>query len=198
MTNASSAGVRYSQTLELSSDNASVPPPLAAQFESVDLEAISDSAAPALQPVRLRVAEPRCLQEQSNCPFRAFAIRRLLARETQGPNEALAPTERGNVVDVALQLIWEELKDSEGLQRPDLAAVVEAAVDEAMARELPSSDDPWSMRFRALERERTIEVLTEWLTAESTRKPFHVVGHQLPVEVNLGGLRAARPSGSSR
>ena len=93
------------------------------------------------------------------------------------------------MVDLALQLIWEELKDSEGLQRPDRPAIVEAAVDAAMARELPSSDDEWTMRFRALERQRTIEVLTEWLNLESTRKPFHVVGHQLPVEVSLGGLR---------
>ncbi len=71
---------------------------------------------------------------------------------------------------------------------PTVAAIVEAAVDEAMARELPSSNDPWSIRFLALERQRTIEVLTEWLTLESTRKPFHVVGHQLAVEVRLAGL----------
>ena len=43
-------------------------------------------------------------------------------------------------------------------------------------------------RFLALERQRTIEVLTEWLALESTRKPFHVVGHQFQVEVSLGGL----------
>ena len=128
------------------------------------------------------------LQEQSNCPFRAFAIRRLLAKEVQGPNDALAPTERGKVVDLALQLIWEQLKDSEGLRRPDRTAIVEAAVDEAMVRELPSSNDEWTKRFRALERQRTFEVLTEWLNLESTRKRFHVVGHQLPVEVSLGGL----------
>jgi RecB family exonuclease len=100
----------------------------------------------------------------------------------------LAPTDRGKVVDVALQLIWEQLKDSEGLHRPDRTAIVEAAVDEAMARELPSSNDQWTTRFRTLERQRTVEVLTEWLTLESTRKPFHVVGHQLEVEVSLGGL----------
>ena len=175
--------------LELSGESATVPPPLAAQFESAILDVISDSTAPALQTGETPRGGTSLLQEQSNCPFRAFAIRRLLARETQGPNEALAPTDRGNIVDLALQRIWEELKDSEGLHRLDLAAVVEASVDAAMALELLSGEDPWSLRFRALERERTIAVLAEWLIVESTRKPFQVVGHQLPVDVNLGGLR---------
>jgi RecB family exonuclease len=85
-------------------------------------------------------------------------------------------------------LIWAQLQNSDGLRRPDRAAVVEAAVDEAMTEELPPSNDRWTVRFRALERQRTIEVLTKWLALESTRKPFHVIGHQLPVEVKLGGL----------
>jgi probable DNA repair protein len=164
-------------------------PPLPAEFFAFgDLEIISDAMAPALLSGELPRGGTSLLQEQSNCPFRAFATRRLLAKQTEGPNEALAPTERGKVLDAALQLIWEQLKDSEGLQRPDRAAVVEASVDEAMARELPSSSDPWSTRFLALERQRTIDVLTEWLVLESKRKPFHVVGHQHQVELQLGGL----------
>jgi ATP-dependent helicase/nuclease subunit B len=165
-----------------------LPPLLAERFEPAILEAIADSIAPAILCEEAVKGGTSLLQEQSNCPFRAFAIRRLAAKEAQGPNEALAPTQRGKVVDLALQLIWEQLKDSAGLHRADRAAIVAAAVEEAMARELPSSDDPWTRRFHTLERQRTVDVLTEWLTLESTRKPFHVVGHQLPVEVNLGGL----------
>jgi probable DNA repair protein len=165
-----------------------IPPPLAARFDSAILDVISDSSAPALQSGETPRGGTSLLQEQSNCPFRAFAIRRLLAREAEGPNEALAPADRGKVIDLALQLIWEELKDSEGLHRPDRAAIVEASVDAAMARALPPDDTPWTLRFRALERERTIAVLTEWLTIESARKPFHVIGHQLPVDLTLGGL----------
>jgi RecB family exonuclease len=100
----------------------------------------------------------------------------------------MAPTERGKVIDRALQLIWEQLQNSEGLKRPDRAAIVEAAADAAMASQLPPSNDAWTTRFRALERQRTVAVLTEWLDLESTRKPFHVLGHQLPVELTLGGL----------
>jgi probable DNA repair protein len=181
---------------------------LAQQFEPAHLDELSDFAAPALAPGERVHGGTSLLQDQSNCPFRAFAIRRLLAREPQGPSEPLAPTERGNVFDRALQLIWEELKDSTGLARPDLAAVIATAVDEAMAAELPSasgelskaangyanlgasgdaSADAWTIRFRLLERQRTIDVLTEWLSLEARRKPFHVLGHQLEVELALGG-----------
>ena len=172
----------------LTGETIELPAMLASRFESAKLDAISDSTAPALQSAEVARGGTSLLQDQSNCPFRAFAVRRLLARETEGPNDALAPTERGKVIDLALQLIWEQLKDSAGLHRPDRRAIVEAAVDEAMARELHSSSDEWTMRFRELERQRTIEVLTEWLNLESTRKPFHVVGHQLSVDLNLGGL----------
>ena len=170
------------------SEPINVPPPLAEQFHLVHLDMISDSRAPALGFGESARGGTSLLQDQSNCPFRAFAIRRLLAREEQGPNEPLAPTERGRIVDLALQRIWEQLQDSQGLYRPDLAAVIGHAVDEAMASELPSSDDPWTVRFRALERQRTIGVLTEWLEVEAGREPFHVVGHQLEVKVELGGL----------
>jgi probable DNA repair protein len=165
-----------------------VPPPLAAQFAPVALDAIFDAAAPALMSGERARGGTSLLQEQSNCPFRAFAIRRLLAREDEGPNEALAPTERGKVIDRALQSIWEELQNSQGLRRADRAAIVEAAVDAAMASELPPGGDAWTLRFRTLERRRTIEVLTEWLAVEDTRKPFHVLGHQVEVKVELGGL----------
>lgn len=171
-----------------------MPPLLAELFEPANLQAFSDSTAPALESGAVTHGGTSLLQEQSNCPFRAFAIRRLGARQDQGPNEALAPTERGKIIELALQFIWEQLKDSEGLRRADRAAIVENAVKQAMNDVLPtetgSSDNhQWTARFRSLERQRTVDVLTEWLALESTRKPFHVVGHQLPVEVNLGGLR---------
>jgi probable DNA repair protein len=172
----------------IASDAIEMPSLLAERFTPAKLDAIFDSVAPALRSGEVARGGTSLLLEQSNCPFRAFAIRRLLAREAEGPSEALAPTERGKVVDRALQLIWAQLQNSDGLRRPDRAAVVEAAVDEAMTEELPPSNDRWTVRFRALERQRTIEVLTKWLALESTRKPFHVIGHQLPVEVKLGGL----------
>jgi ATP-dependent helicase/nuclease subunit B len=165
-----------------------VAPQLAECFVPAALDAIRDHVAPALAEGEPARGGTSLLQDQSNCPFRAFAVRRLLAREDEGPNEALAPTERGRVIDRALQGIWDELKNSDGLANAQRAAIVARAVDEAMAAELPPAGDAWSRRFRQLERERNIEVLEEWLALEATRTPFHVLGHQMAVELELGGL----------
>ena len=173
---------------EFASESIAPPTPLALRFERAVLEAIADNTAPALRPGEVARGGTWLLQEQSNCPFRAFAVRRLLAKQVEGPNDALAPTDRGKVVESALQLIWEQLKGSEGLRRPDRAAIVERAVDDAMINTLPPSSDPWTVRFRLLERQRTIEVLTEWLTLEETRAAFHVIDHQIEVRLTLGGM----------
>jgi len=173
----------------LAGETIELPQPLALRFEAAELEAISDEVAPRLRSDEVARGGTSLLQEQSNCPFQAFAIRRLLAKQAEGPNEALAPTERGKVVERALQLIWEELEgNSDGLARPDRAEVVARAVDAAMVEELPTRNDAWTARFRLLERERTIAVLNEWLALESKRAPFHVVDHQIDVEMTLGGL----------
>ena len=166
-----------------------LPQPLALRFEAVELEAVSDVTAPVLHTDESARGGTSLLQEQSNCPFQAFAIRRLLAKQAEGPSEAIAPTERGKVVERSLQLIWQELEGSVGLRRPDCGQIVERAVDQAMADELPPPDDAWTTRFRLLERQRTIEVLHEWLALESRRTPFHVMDHQMEVELTLGGLQ---------
>ena len=95
----------------LTGETIELPALLAASFESRTrcYPRLHCTCAPTAEAAR---GGTSLLQEQSNCPFRAFAIRRLLAREDEGPNDALAPTERGKVIDLALQLIWEQLKDS--------------------------------------------------------------------------------------
>lgn len=175
--------------IDLTTQAIDMPEPLALHFAPATLETLSDSVAPALLPDEKARGGTSLLQEQSNCPFQAFAVRRLLAKQAEGPNEALAPTERGNVVERALQLIWEELKGSEGLQRADRDEIVEHAVDTAMSEKLPSRSDAWTVRYRQLERLRTIEVLNEWLEMEARRLPFNVMGHQIDVELTLGGLQ---------
>jgi ATP-dependent helicase/nuclease subunit B len=177
------------ERVPLASESIRIAPSLAESFTAVELEAVRDRRAPALQagePVR---GGTTLLKDQSNCPFRAFAVSRLMAKEEQGPSEALAATERGNIVERALQLIWERLKNSDGLADPKRGEIVAEAVEQAMRLELPKSADAWTERFRQLERQRTIELVEEWLDEEARRQPFAVVAHQLPIEVELAGMR---------
>lgn len=175
--------------LPLSEEEIAPTPSILTRFAPVQMEELIDRNAPPLGPGEAAHGGTWLLQDQSHCPFRAFAIRRLHAKQLQGPHEAMAPFERGNLVERALQFVWDELQESDGLLRADRDAVVAAAVVKAMAEELSATDDPWTLRFRRLEYDRTIAVVNEWLTLEAGRAPFHVIAHQGEVELSLGGLK---------
>lgn len=162
---------------------------LADSFASVALDALADQQAPALTADEKIGGGTALLEDQSACPFRAFAIRRLHARQSEGPNDALSATARGKLVERALQLVWEQLGDSEQLrQHDDCGELLANAVDRALSEEFAPTSDDWTVRFRQLERERTIALLREWLACERKRPPFLVLAHQQPVEMRLGGL----------
>jgi probable DNA repair protein len=176
------AGVAFSEAAPR------IEPSLAGRFAPAALESISDETAPAMAATEALHGGAALLEEQSNCPFRAFAIRRLRAKQDAGPNEALAPFERGRIVERALEWLWKRLENSSELQRAELPRLLAEAVDAAIGSVLDApAGDRWTLRFRALERQRTIEVLTEWLRVEASRPPFRVLGHQLNVELELAG-----------
>lgn len=165
-----------------------LPTPLPLRFAPAALEDVNDVQAPALDAARETASGGTwLLADQSNCPFRAFAIRRLYAEQERGPNEELAATDRGKVVEKALELLWKELQTSEGLKRADLDAQIARAVDEAM-HVLPARGDQWTLRFRQLERERTVAVVREWMELEKQRPAFRVLEHQKELRITLGGL----------
>jgi probable DNA repair protein len=158
------------------------------RFPRAELEALFDSSAPPLDGSEQVRGGTSLLEEQSSCPFRAFATRRLRAAKVEGPYEELEALDRGKLVERALQLIWEELKDSDGLRSAAREAVIARAVDAAMAELLPARDDAWSMRFRLIERERILRLLREWLLVEERRPAFRVTAHQKEVKMRLGGV----------
>jgi probable DNA repair protein len=157
-------------------------------FPRTELEALSDSSAPPLDDGERVRGGTSLLEEQSSCPFRAFATRRLRSAKVEGPYEELEALDRGKLAERALQLIWEELKDSDGLKRAAREAVIARAVDAAMIELLPARDDAWSTRFRLIERERIIRLLREWLLVEERRPAFRVITHQKEVKMRLGGV----------
>jgi hypothetical protein len=62
------------------------------------------------------------------------------------------------------------------------------AADAALDAILPAGEDRWLQRFRRLERERLLVLLSEWLELESRRAPFRVLCHQEKIAFELAGL----------
>jgi len=128
---------------------------------------------------------------QSNCPFRAFAEVRLHAGELREAVTGLSPVERGQIVECALQFVWEHLRDHftlENTHEADLAKIIDRAAQHAMEA-APAPSEDWERRYREIEERRVARLLHEWLASEKQREPFKVVAHQRQVPVEAGGVR---------
>ena len=134
----------------------------------------------------------RVLEDQAACPFRAFAIHRLSAREYDAPDIGISPSERGNVAHEALEYFWREIgSQSELLVRTaaEIDSVIESCVSAALDSRLSRRHKNASLeRSRALEQSRLQHLLTEWLQEERRRPDFTVVEREVPRRVEAGAL----------
>jgi ATP-dependent helicase/DNAse subunit B len=133
------------------------------------------------------------LKNQAACPFRAFAIHRLGAREADEADVGISAAERGTVAHKALEYLWRELKTQEELLRRSreqitglIARCVTAALDERLGRRQQSRSLD---RTRELEQVRWERLLAEWLEVERRRPGFEVIESEASREVNAGGLK---------
>ena len=159
---------------------------------AVPLEVQPLGEAPALAMGTLQSGGMRVLVDQAACPFRAFATHRLRAREHDAPDIGISPSERGNVVHLALEYFWRDVGSRrELLARPaeEIREAIERSVSAALGSSLSRRQRNTSLeRSRALEQERLQVLLAEWLEVERARPDFEVVERELPRRVDAGGL----------
>ncbi|MFQ5737094.1 MAG: PD-(D/E)XK nuclease family protein [Thermodesulfobacteriota bacterium] len=161
------------------------------------LDALEDAPPDAPIPVGEQEREfvtggTEIIKNQSHCPFKAFAVHRLCARELDVPEPGLAPSKRGSLLHTALKYFWEEARDSARLREMEeaggLAAFAEGIAARAIGElELP---EPFSARFMEIERERLVRLLMDWTGKELARDVgFRVKKVEVKEEVDVGGLR---------
>jgi probable DNA repair protein len=132
------------------------------------------------------------LQNQAACPFRAFAVHRLGARELEEGRPGLDARERGTLLHRALALLWGELRSQRRLlelTEEQLLASVAVAVDGAIASMAQRRPDAFGAAFTELERVRLRRRLLTLLELERQRAPFEVMAREAPRTLELGGLR---------
>jgi ATP-dependent helicase/nuclease subunit B len=157
-----------------------------AVFQARQLEALADETAP---PVTGEVGGGTgLLAAQSACPFRAFALHRLAARELTAPGVGIDGLTRGSFMHEALHGLWGELGDRPslaGLDRVARAKRVRAAVERAGAKILAGLP-PGLVR---IELDEAAQRIGELLEVELLRPDFAVLHREEPVNVELGPLR---------
>ncbi len=148
--------------------------------------------APPVLPVTLQRGGMQVLADQAWCPFRAFAIHRLGAREYNDPDIGISPSERGTVAHQALEHFWREIGSQRELalmSAAEVANVIETSVSTALDSRLSRRHKNASLeRSRVLEHSRLTSLLEEWLHLERARLDFTVVERETPRRINAGGL----------
>jgi ATP-dependent helicase/DNAse subunit B len=126
---------------------------------------------------------------QSTCPFRAFAEKRLFARELDDVFVGPSYIERGKIVEKVLQRAWEQVCDWQRLNQIydtfEFRAIVDQAV-EAAVRECVPQPGRWFDNYRVVERSRLQQLALKWFDMERKRSRFDRVMHQQDVQISVG------------
>ena len=85
-------------------------------FDIEAIEEIEDFNAPEIKIGNKVSAGSSLLEDQSACPFRAFAKHRLNAHALDEPNDDLDSAGRGKLVHRIMEILWEKLENSKNLE----------------------------------------------------------------------------------
>jgi ATP-dependent helicase/nuclease subunit B len=164
---------------------------------SVPLDSIQDDMAPALEEAEAQSVSggSGLVEDQSNCPFRAFARRRLRVQPLSEFSIALSPAERGSILHDALFVLYQQLPDSQAVQSvgPEEAlALIGQAATTALESVSGYRRIALGEAYLALEAQRLQGLLQEWLQLEQQRGEYairaleqDIVLDMAPLEVRL-------------
>ena len=131
------------------------------------------------------------LQNQVECPFRAFARHRLNSDGVQSPEVDFDNMDRGNVIHKSLELFWSKTMNLENLlkiSKDSLEQQLDQYVREAL--KLCSKRTTGQIQFNQLEIERNVRVIHDWLhDVEMKRPDFKVLHNEEDIEIRLSGIK---------
>jgi len=155
------------------------------EFESID-----ENKGPALDLDTPVAGGTGLMQMQSQCPRGAFARFRLGAEPLHERQQGLDAAERGSLVHRALELAWNNIKDSTSLHAlsdQDLSDILyQCCIEASIPFKIRSGcgDQFFTSQTRWLK-----SLATEWFELEKQRvEPFQVLDTEQKAQLNLAGL----------
>lgn len=155
-----------------------------------DLQIFQDDTAPVLQEFTIK-GGTATLKLQAQCPFKANAEMRLLARPLLEPQNILNAAERGSLVHKVLEQFWLQCNSQEQLLQwlaTDLQEKINIIIMDVLKT--------WQTKFAAmltdtyitLEAQRLLELTYNWLKYEAQREPFVIAKLEQRVAAKVGPL----------
>ncbi|MGE0581679.1 MAG: PD-(D/E)XK nuclease family protein [Steroidobacteraceae bacterium] len=133
----------------------------------------------------------RSIELQAACPFRAYAELQLGATSPESPAPGVAAQERGRWLHGALEVFWQEVRDSGRLGR-----LTPAQLDEQAARAVASArdgalDPPRAPAIASRDREarRLAGLVAALARLEQARPPFGIEALEREHRIELGAAR---------
>lgn len=154
------------------------------------LEVLAPDAAPPFTASQA-AGGAALFRDQSACPFRAFAVHRLGARPLDEPDVGLDAAGRGELVHLALEHFWKQVRDHAtllALSASELDEAMDVAAGVAVSYGHEHWPDTFTERFMKLEQQRLLRLLNSWLQQEKPRAPFAVEYLELKSRAQVGGL----------
>ncbi len=157
------------------------------------LECVQDDRAPAVDEDSLAATSggSALLEDQSQCPFRAFARRRLAVEPLGDFSLALSPAERGSLLHDALFALWGDIVDHAtllSLSEEGESAAIARAIESAMSAMPDGKRRAFGATYWQLENQRLSRLLQAWLKLERGRGDFLVEQREQTVELELARL----------
>lgn len=159
--------------------------------ESAEMENIKDRTGPEVGENAGTRGGTGLLKAQALCPFSAFAGYRLGAERLEVPVSGLTARDRGTLMHRTLEYLFQELTSlSELLSKTDkdLDGVIRCAVDRSIQDMAKDRAGVFMEAFTALEQERLVALMYEWLRIERQRGDFAVADREKRIEAVIGGV----------
>ena len=163
------------------------------QRKSSLLESVQDNIAPVLgtaESERLGGGSG-LVEDQSHCPFRAFAKRRLKVQPLGDFQMGLSAAARGSILHDALYALWGHIGDSHTLRsmsEQDIQNSIEEACEAALQSIPARLRIGFGEGYLKLEAKRLIAILGQWLLIEKQRDEFVVQAREHDISLNLSPL----------
>lgn len=133
------------------------------------------------------------LTNQSQCPFKAFAVTRLGARGWKAAEAGLTPAQRGQLLHAILHSVWHGPggigSHEELMKLPNREEFIRDHVRRSLRERMPqNARDRMPRRYLELEEQRLTDLMGQWLDFEATRQPFTVEKSEAEAQIDVAGL----------
>jgi probable DNA repair protein len=152
------------------------------------LQFIQDDIAPSLNIDEGFRGTSRTLALQAKCPFKAFAELRLKLKNEEISDIWLQAHQQGIILHDILEEFWQEVKAQEMLfsfTEQELTNTLQNLIEKHLQKKL-SNEAP--LPYIAVEKNRLLCILQNYIDLEKQRKPFTVVALEKKQTYELAGI----------